>query len=151
VEIRRLTPGELTALASTLLRLQRRAYAVEAELIGDQRIPTLHESESELRAAGLDWLVAVEAEVLLGALGFTVSDGVVDIDRLVVEPAQHRRGIGRALVRAALAVGDRSTVSTGRDNPPARRLYESLGFTHRVDREVVDGLWVSEYERRPRP
>lgn len=93
--------------------------------------------------------MAVDAGVLLGALGFTVSDGTVDIDRLVVDPEQHRRGIGRALVRAAVDLGDRGTVSTGRDNPPARRLYESLGFTHRADREVVDGLWVSEYERRP--
>lgn len=149
MEIRRLAAGELAALAPTLLGLQRRAYAVEAELIGDQRIPTLHETEPELRAAGLDWLVALDSGVLLGALGFRVSDGTVDIDRLVVDPAQHRRGIGRALVRAAVDLGDRGTVSTGRDNPPARRLYESLGFTHRADREVVDGLWVSEYERRP--
>jgi RimJ/RimL family protein N-acetyltransferase len=36
-------------------------------------------------------------------------------------------------------------VTTGRDNTPARILYERLGFTWTGDAEVVPGLWVSAY------
>ena len=44
------------AIARSVLALQRESYAVEAELIGDDRIPQLTETLEELRAAGLDWL-----------------------------------------------------------------------------------------------
>ena len=75
----------------------------------------------------------------------------VDIDRLVVRPDAHRRGVGSALVRDVLgrAAGRRTTVSTGRGNEPARRLYERLGFTHAGDDEVLAGLWVSRYVHLP--
>jgi ribosomal protein S18 acetylase RimI-like enzyme len=76
---------------------------------------------------------------------------VVDIDRLVVAPAAHRRGTGSALVRAVLdrAAGRRTTVSTGRDNAPARRLYERLGFTCVGEEEVIPALWISRYAHAP--
>ncbi|MFF1571808.1 GNAT family N-acetyltransferase [Leifsonia sp. NPDC058292] len=44
---------------------------------------------------------------IVGALGYTVDGGVADIDRLVVDPAYHRRGIGARLVRSALTVAPR--------------------------------------------
>ena len=71
----------------------------------------------------------------------------VDLHRLVVDPAQVRRGIGRALVQHLLTEhGDSPVVvSTGRDNSPARRLYEGLGFTESGQAEVVPGLWVVRY------
>ena len=158
-----LNSDELADLAPRLLSIQRQAYAIEAALIGDDRIPALHESLEELRAAGLSWLVcrgvglgagadagagavAGEAESV-GALGFTVVDATVDIDRLVVDPAYHRRGVGRALVREVLGFAPHVVVSTGRANPAARALYAGLGFRHRGDREVLDGLWVSDYVR----
>lgn len=86
-----------------------------------------------------------EAAGLVAAVGFTEHDGEVDIDRLVVHPSQHRRGLGRRLVERVLRDAERAVVATGRDNAPARGLYAALGFDHRGDREVLDGLWVSEY------
>src|SRR3954452_19377357 len=86
------------ALASALLAIQHRAYAVEAELLRDNRIPALHETLSDLVAANLHWWVAVDEAAgcsgdeaagcsgddhVVGAIGFTVS-AVVDIDRLIV-------------------------------------------------------------------
>jgi hypothetical protein len=47
------------ALARDLLTIQRRAYTVEAELLGDDRIPALHETLPDLVAANLRWWVAV--------------------------------------------------------------------------------------------
>ena len=146
-DIRGVDPAADLGLAAALLELQRAGYAVEAELIGDDRIPSLHEDVDALRGAGLYWLATFDGAEPVAAVGWTESHGIVDIDRLVVAPRAHRRGLGSALVRAV--VQDRNgrpvLVSTGRDNAPARRLYEGLGFAHAGDREVVAGLWVSDY------
>ncbi|MEU8325548.1 hypothetical protein AB0C33_44875 [Nonomuraea sp. NPDC048881] len=84
------------------------AYAVEAVLIGDDRIPPLHEPLADLLPAPLTWVGAFD-----GAGGRTV------------------------------------LVSTGRDNTPARRLYEGYGFTWVNDAEVIPGLWVTSCRLTP--
>ena len=137
--------------ARALLQVQHAAYAVEAALIQDDRIPPLHEDLDDLRQVSLLWLSALVGATLVGAVGWTEEAGEVDIDRLVVAPPAHRRGVGSALVRAVLqrAGGRRTVVSTGRDNLPARSLYERLGFTWARDQEVVPGLWVARYTHAP--
>jgi GNAT superfamily N-acetyltransferase len=168
MDIREMEPGGDEAVARALLRIQRAAYAVEAALIGDDRIPVLHESLDDLRAAPLHWLGAVVdgdeppvvpaaavpgrphgAGRLVGALAWTGDATTVDIDRLVVDPVAHRRGIGRALVDAVLTrAGDRTVlVATGRANRPARALYESFGFAALGDAEPVPGLWITRDAR----
>jgi ribosomal protein S18 acetylase RimI-like enzyme len=131
-----------------LLALQQAAYAVEAELIGDSRIPALTQTLDELRADRLTWLAALEQDELVGAIGWTETVQLTDLDRLVVHPLWHRRGLGRALVRELLARCGTPlvVVSTGRDNLPARRLYQGLGFRWLQDVEAIPGLWVSRYE-----
>ncbi|WP_199506095.1 GNAT family N-acetyltransferase [Geodermatophilus sp. TF02-6] len=128
--------------------MQSAAYAVEARLLGDDRIPALHEDLDGLRGAGLAWLGAVDGDGrLAGALAWSEDGGVLDVERLVVAPALARRGVGTALVRALLdRAGERpAVVATGRDNAPARALYERLGFVRTGDREVAPGLWVTTY------
>lgn len=145
---RRLTAEEVRAHAPQLLELQHQAYAVEAELIGDDRIPPLHETESDLLSAGLEWLACFdENQQIAGAVGYVIEDDVIDLDRLMVSPAHHRRGVGTALVREVVSLAPRTIVATGRENTPARVLYESLGFVHQSDTEPVAGLWVSRYAR----
>lgn len=132
-----------------LLELQHAAYAVEAKLIGDDRIPPLRENLTDLKAQPLRWLGAFEEVWLAGAVAWTETSEEVDIDRLIVDPAAHRRGIGRALVEEILArAGERRVVvATGRANAPARTLYEGLGFVKIDDAEPVPGLWVTRYSR----
>ncbi|MCJ0894270.1 GNAT family N-acetyltransferase [Rhodococcus sp. ARC_M5] len=124
--------------------MQKGSYAVEARLIGDDRIPLLHESVDDLCAAQVHWIVAREGDEILGAAAWSETE----IDRLVVAPHAHRRGIGRSLVAVMLEsiVGQHVRVATGRDNPPARRLYESFGFVHAEDQQVRPGLWLARYE-----
>ncbi|MER7458283.1 GNAT family N-acetyltransferase [Micromonospora sp. NPDC126480] len=154
VEVR---PDADEALARSLLAVQHAAYAVEAAMIGDDRIPPLRETVADLREASLRWLAAFAADLPgvkpgveprpVGAIAWSEDDTTVDIDRLVVDPAAHRRGVGRALVGAVLARAGvrRVLVATGRANRPARRLYESLGFTAIGDEEVIPHLWISRY------
>jgi ribosomal protein S18 acetylase RimI-like enzyme len=147
VELRDVSPAVDRELAGALLRMQHAAYAVEAGLIGDERIPPLHENLEDLRSARLLWLAAFDGDGLVGAVAWSEDRGEVDIDRLVVAPHAHRRGVGSALVRAVLhrAGGRRTTVSTGRDNRPARNLYERLGFACADEEEVIPGLWITRY------
>lgn len=145
-----MTPQVVTP-SDEMLRLQRAAYAVEAELIGDVRIPALSEDLAGLLSAGLSWLGVVDGERLVGAVGYVETAALVDVQRLVVAPDAARRGIGRALVTEVLRVagGRQVEVATGRGNAPARALYEGLGFRRVGDVEVLPGLWVSRYELTP--
>jgi GNAT superfamily N-acetyltransferase len=92
-----------------------------------------------LAAPGSDWRLLV-AEADGGVRGFTClttdrDRGLGEVGLTAVAPAWQRRGVGRALVAAALdalaSEGMRAaTVGTGGDaaHAPARRLYASLGF-----------------------
>ncbi len=145
---RRLTAEQVRVHAPQLLDLQHKAYAVEAELIGDDRIPPLHEAESDLLSSGLQWIASFDVDQqIAGAAGYAIDHDVVDLDRLMVSPAHHRKGLGTALVIDVMSLAPITLVATGRDNTPARRLYESLGFLHQSDFEPVPGLWVSRYRR----
>ncbi len=68
---------------------------------------------------------------------------------LYVDPALRRRGLGRALMRAAIREARARgavTMDIGVDEPDtaARRLYESLGFTNRTGEQ---GSLMYVYER----
>jgi GNAT superfamily N-acetyltransferase len=72
---------------------------------------------------------------------------------LYVRPARRGRGLGRALMEAAIqGARDRGAdwMDIGVDEPdlPARRLYESLGFTNRSG--GADGPVMFVYERELR-
>lgn len=144
-----LDPAADDALARDLHALQQAAYRVEAELIGDDRIPALHETVDDVRAEPVQWLGAVIGGDLVGAVAWTTSADGWDIDRLVVDPGHARQGIGSALVTGVLerCAGVQVTVSTGRGNEPACALYSSLGFRPAGDIEVIPTLWVSQFVR----
>ena len=105
------------------------------------------ENLEDLQNAPLQWLAAFADGALVGAVAWSEDRCEVDIDRLLVAPSAHRRRVGSALVRAVLlrAGGRRTTVSTGRDNTPARNLYERLGFSCAGEEEVIPGLWITRY------
>jgi GNAT superfamily N-acetyltransferase len=134
-------------LAARIVQLQRAAYATEAKLIGFDGIPPLHDTAADVLAHDIVWVGAFAGPELLGGLGYVDHEGYRDIDRLFVDPAQVRRGIGRALVMSVLDVGE-VRVSTGTANRPARELYESLGFVAGSRREIASGITVTELVRR---
>lgn len=119
-------------VASTeqLRELQRAAYRVEAELIGYDQMPPLREEVTDILRLDLTILGAVEANRLIGMLGYARVTGTVDIDRLAVEPGHFRRGVGRMLLDAVHrreSDAARFEVSTGAANRPAIALYEAMG------------------------
>jgi GNAT superfamily N-acetyltransferase len=134
-------------VAAMLLKLQLEAYAIEASLIGDDRIPTLHEDDEALAAPRGHWCTAWEGVDLLGAVSWHEHDDHLDIDRVMVSPAALRRGIATALLAHVReeAHGRELIVATGRDNSPAVALYAKHGFQPMGDEEVPPGIWITRF------
>jgi ribosomal protein S18 acetylase RimI-like enzyme len=130
--------------------LQRASYAVEAQLIGFDGIPPLHESLDQLRACDESFLGVHDESRLIGALAWTrLPDGSLDICRLVVHPDAHRRGIATALLDAldSIEPAESTIVSTGTANLPALALYRRRGFTPVGERQIAPGVTVTLLER----
>lgn len=134
-------------VAAMLLKLQLEAYAIEAALIGDDRIPTLHEDGEALAAHRGHWCTAWEGVDLLGAVSWHEHDDHLDIDRVMVSPSALRRGIATALLAHVreTAGGRELMVSTGRDNSPAVAFYAKHGFEALGDEEVPPGIWITRF------
>jgi GNAT superfamily N-acetyltransferase len=139
-----------SGVAARVLELQRDAYRVEAVLIGSQEIPALQETLAELQTCGETFLGAFDGGRLVGAVSWKFDGETLDLHRLVVDPAFLRRGIGRSLVRRALAAhphARRAIVQTGAANRPARDLYLGEGFTLVDEIEPVPGLCVARFSK----
>ncbi|MBT8206865.1 MAG: GNAT family N-acetyltransferase [Acidimicrobiia bacterium] len=135
-------------VAARVVEIQRAAYAVEAALIGFDGIPPLHETAADVAAlTELEWIGSHRHGTLVGIAGWSLTDDTLHIDRVAVHPDFARSGHGSALLWA-IPPTQLVTVSTGRDNTPARAFYERHGFTWVGDREVVPGLLISNYQRR---
>jgi len=137
-------------VAAEIVELQRLSYAVEAELIGFDGIPPLHETTEQVTALDLVVLGAFEGGVLAGIVGYERVGDVVDIDRLAVNPAFFRLGLGMALVTEVHereADAGTFTVSTGALNAPAIRLYTRLGYSRLADRDLPEGLTIAMFSR----
>lgn len=147
VLIREVQPATDGAIAFELLAIQHAAYAMEARLIRDDRIPPLHETIEELGNVPLRWLGASIDDRVVGAVAWTEEVDELDIDRLMVAPPAQRAGVGSALIREVLRRAGviRTTVSTGQANAPAKLLYEKLGFAQVGEYEVLPGLWVTRF------
>lgn len=133
-------------VASRVIAIQRDSYRVEADLIGFDGIPPLHETADVLANLDPQWLGSWEDGLLVGIMAWSVQDGHCEIDRLAVHPTSFRRGHGRALV-SSLLHHRLVTVSTGTMNIPARRLYESLGFVPINEREIAPGVTSTGFRR----
>jgi GNAT superfamily N-acetyltransferase len=130
-----------------VVELQHAAYALEAELIGFDGIPPLHDTIEDVLTHDIEWLGAFAAGRLVGGLGYADHAGFRDIDRLFVDPQHAGRGIGRSLVSSVLDTAE-VRVSTGTGNEPARRLYRSLGFKEIGVRRVAPEVTITLFVRR---
>lgn len=139
------------AVAEAVIALQRRAYRVEADLIGSDGIPPLHETLEELLDSGETFLGARLEGKLAGFVSWKIAGDTLDLHRLAVDPSYFRRGVGRALVRAAEAAApapSRVVVQTGAANEPAKALYCSEGFVEVGEQEPAPGIRVTLFEKR---
>jgi len=98
---------------------------------------------------GVDVIVGVDQERLVGYASTTVYYRDGHLDRLAVRGADQGRGFGAALLVAALTHLDRSgakqvRLTTQADNHRAQALYEKFGFRRgRLDYEIY-GTWLAQ-------
>jgi [ribosomal protein S18]-alanine N-acetyltransferase len=92
--------------------------------------PWSSEAFMEAMAVGHHYLAAREGDSLIGYAGLVRVGTEAEVHTLAVDPAHHRRGIGRALLRAVLghAVGATVFLEVRTDNESAICLYRSEGF-----------------------
>src|SRR5437763_1910325 len=110
-------------------------------------------------------LVAVEGDRILGHLQITeaANSGEVEIKNMAVDARRQRRGIGRALVEAAISIArveGRSTIvaATASADTGNLRFYQRLGFRMlSIERDAFtsgtgyeDGLEIDGLELRDR-
>jgi ribosomal protein S18 acetylase RimI-like enzyme len=150
VEIARLDLSD-PKTREAVLALQRRSYRVEADLLGFDGIPPLHDSIERLQACGETFLGAWLDGALSGVVAWRRDGDTLDLCRLAVDPSFFRRGVGRALVRAAESAEagkGRVLVQTGAANEPAKALYRSEGFVEVGEAEPAPGVRVTRFEKR---
>jgi len=118
--------------ASELQALQRRSSDIWEEY---REQLAAHPDAIELPQAFIDngW-VRVAVDAVGTPIGFSVvlpsHGGTHELDGLFVEPAQMRRGVGRALIEdAAARARSRGAVAIEVTAGPAQPFYERLGFT----------------------
>ena len=131
----------VAADAEEVLRVQRAAFGIEAELYADPSLPPLLETAAQLAAdlRSSIGFVAVLGDRLVGSVRVRVDGRRLHIGRLSVEPQAQRRGIGAALLARAeqAAPADEAWLFTGHLSVDNLRLYHRAGYREER-REPVD-------------
>ncbi|CAG1011458.1 amino-acid N-acetyltransferase [Anaerolineae bacterium] len=126
--------------AAEILDLQKRAFAIEAELYQNQNIPPLTQTLEEIRAEFNDhlFLKACLEGRIVGSVRARMDGGDCLIGRLCVDPALHHQGIGTQLMAAieAACPAARYRLFTGERSEGNLRLYHKLGY-HAYKRKAV--------------
>ncbi len=137
-------------VALQILELQRLSYRIEADLIGSDAIPALHETLEQLENCDETFYGFFEEQILCAAISFKLEQQTLDIHRMMVHPNHFRQGIAKGLLEFILNLehdATRCIVQTGSLNTPAIALYERLGFNKLNEREVIPGLKVTTLEK----
>lgn len=124
-----------------VLRIQRAAFGIEAELYADSALPPLLETAAQLAAdlSSSVGLVALLGDRLVGSVRVRVDGRTLHIGRLSVDPQAQRQGIGAALLARAerAAPADEALLFTGHLSAGNLRLYRRAGYREER-REQVD-------------
>nr|WP_263327594.1 GNAT family N-acetyltransferase [Neobacillus sp. Marseille-Q6967] len=138
-------------LAQELFELQKLAYLIEAKLIDFYEIPPLQETFLEFLTCEESFLGYFEEDELVGALSYTIEGKELTICRMVVHPNHFRKGIAQKLLEAVEKLHNEInvfTLSTGRDNFPAKELYLKNGYSLVGETEVAPSFFISNFEKR---
>lgn len=131
-----------------LLRLWRRSYQAEADLLGIDDFPPLGVSLEALAARPGTFYGVSQGKRLVGAIEVEeLGARTRQIAALAVDPAYFRRGMGRRLVEFVLKDSPgRVLVSTSSANTPALTLYRSMGFRQTEAFASPEGLELCSLE-----
>ena len=137
--------------AEKIVVLQKRSYAVEAELIGFYDIPPMKDTKDTIAKCDETFYGFYDGDELAGLIAYELEDDLLDICRVAVNPEHFRKGIARQMVEHIIALNKGIkliTVSTGLKNLPAVNLYLKLGFVKTRELEVEKDVYIVCFERK---
>ena len=137
------------AFAAALLRLQHEAYGAQAALIGNRGLTSLEADDETLPAWRGRYLVGWEGTQLLGALAWRSGGTEADLDRLMVDPVAHRRGIATRLLTTLVGLLDAKPIRTytASANAAGLALYTRFGFQPMSEDETPTGIRITHLRR----
>jgi len=126
------------------------SYKVEAELLGATSFPPLSRPLEDFYSCPNDFIGHYEDEMLVAVVEMKKEEDSMHIQSLVVDPAYFRRGIARKLIDFVLQnyPVPYFTVETGKENGPARKLYESFGFELLKTYTAEEGILKVRYQKQ---
>ncbi|WP_418199430.1 GNAT family N-acetyltransferase [Alkalihalobacterium sp. APHAB7] len=138
------------SMAAEIYDLQKKAYKVEANIIGYLDLPPLKESVQDLQQCGELFLGYVIEEKVVGAMAYKTSADLLDIHRLMVHPLHFKKGIAQVLLtyleECESAIRE-WIVSTGTGNTPAINFYKRNGFQVLNEVKVNERLSITNLKR----
>ena len=131
--IRPARPDELPRLADIERAAGEQFRALDMAAVADDEPPSPAVLQAHLDR-GLAWVEAGPDDEPRAYLLLDVVDGVLHVEQVSVHPSAAGRGLGRALIEAAVAAArdrghDRVTLTTFADVPWNAPYYRRLGFT----------------------
>ena len=116
--------------AKKIRRIFQISYKIEAQLLGAIKFPPLERPISAFENCANNFFGYYEDGNLVAVIEMKREENSMHIQSLVVDPDYFRRGIARKLILFVLNHFERSqfTVETGKNNSPARKLYEGFDF-----------------------
>lgn len=137
-------------IAEEVLRVQRLAYKVEADLIGFVDLPPLKQTIKELEQSEETFYGFYTNGQLSGVVSLKIEDRVMDISRLFVHPEQFRKGIAKKLIAFVQKYEkgfEEIFVSTAADNQPAVLFYVKNGFSVISEVKTIEGLALAQFRK----
>lgn len=137
-------------IAEEVLRVQRLAYKVEADLIGFVDVPPLKQTIKELEQSEETFYGFYTNGQLSGVVSLKIEDRVMDISRLFVHPEQFRKGIAKKLIAFVQKYEkgfEEIFVSTAADNQPAVLFYVKNGFSVISEVKTIEGLALAQFRK----
>ena len=119
--------------AEEILRLQKRAFLSQAVLYNNFNLPPLHQSLASLQEE-FGWKIILKVlfrEQIIGSVRFEQSNGVVEIERLIVDPVCQNQGVGSSLlakVEAMTPSAHSYRLFTGNKSQRNIHIYQKLGY-----------------------
>ncbi|MED4532742.1 GNAT family N-acetyltransferase [Metabacillus fastidiosus] len=131
-----------------LLELQKKSYAVEAQLINFPNLPPLKDNVLTLQNSGETFIGYFLNDELAGVISYENNQNILDICRLFVDPVHFRKGIAGALLNYIVKTApfEKAVVATGSANIPAIHLYKKLGFIIKEQMFIENGLSIVKLE-----
>ena len=134
--------------AQNIRRVFQVSYKIEAKLLGADNFPPLSRPLEEFSNCPNDFIGHYEDEMLVAVVEMKKEEDSMHIQSLVVDPAYFRKGIARKLIEFVLEhyAITQFTVETGRDNGPARKLYEGFGFVLEKTYTAAENITKVRYQ-----